>query len=976
MKHSFLSMVLVYLCLLASCTDAPLVPPKSFTAAVPISSADPFIGTGGHGHTFPGASIPFGMVQLSPDTRLDGWDGCSGYHFTDSIVYGFSHTHLSGTGVSDYGDLLLMPTSHPTALSNGYPDQLADGYASHFDKSSEVANPGYYKVDLKDHGIQVELTAGTRCGIHRYTYRPGQDRYVIVDLKHRDRLIDAKIKITGPQEIEGYRISNAWAQEQHLYFVAAFSQPFTETTSSENGDPVMRLTFAPDSLSMEVKVGISSVSIEGARQNLNAELESLGDGPVFDFVHAKAIAAWKAQLNKVIVHGGEPAQVRNFYSALYHLSLAPNVFSDHSGYYRGMDHKIYLSSGPRQFSVFSLWDTFRAAHPLFTILNPDESLEFIVTFLRHYKQGGRLPVWELAANETDCMIGYHSVSVILDAYVKGIRGFDHKLALEAMVSSAWSDRFGLQSYQQKGFIGAADEPESVSKTLEYAYDDWCIAVFADSMEMEDTAMDFYLRSQNHVNLYDKNTGFYRARMNGGWQKPFDPSEVNFNFTEANAWQYSCFAPQDIQGMIKLHGGKEGFIQHLDDLFTAPSQTTGRDQADITGLIGQYAHGNEPSHHMAYLYAYAGAPEKGVKRIRQIMDDLYQDQPDGLSGNEDCGQMSAWYVFSALGFYPVSPGTDQYVLGSPIFPKTTIQVGSRKTFTIEANHVSPKNIYIQKATLNGKPLRRLFLRHHEIMDSGHLLLEMGPDPSSSWWDSLPGNPPPPIHQVPSPVISSSSQTFQDTLQVTVTPMQPGDIITFSDPKFSSGTPGPIKITLQESDTIFAWATNSSGSRSHKTKASFYKIDASREVLEHTEYAPEYAADGPQSLVNQLRGGPNFQTGRWQGYRGELKLVVDLGAETPLKYLGLGCLQDIKSWIWMPRTVSFQTSNDLKKWEDWGSALPTTDKRKYGALIEEIGVSGQGSARYISVSAEQFGLCPDWHLGAGGKTWIFADELIVQ
>jgi len=977
MKYFHFPAAFLALSLLFGCSEPAVQSPTDpGPEADPITSVDPFIGTGGHGHTFPGASVPFGMVQLSPDTRLEGWDGCSGYHYTDSVVFGFSHTHLSGTGVSDYGDILLMPTSKVTRLENGYPDRITGGYASRFDKSTEVASPGYYKADLIDHDLQVELTAGTRCGIHRYTFKPEQERYVVVDLQHRDQLLDSKLTVSGSHEIEGYRISNAWAREQHVYFVASFSQPFLQTESAENDRRLMRLSFEKSDIPLEVKVGISAVSLESARNNLKMEMQAIPEGPVFDAVHKRAIEAWENQLHKITVSGGEVDQIRNFYSALYHLSLAPNVFSDQDGQYRGLDQKIHAANGSRQFTVFSLWDTFRGAHPLYTILNPDVVSEFIQTFLRQYQEGGRLPVWELAGNETDCMIGYHSVSVILDAFVKGIRDFDQALALEAMVSSARADRFGLGPYQSQGFIGAADEPESVSKTLEYAYDDWCIAVFADSLKESNVASDFYLRSQNHTNLYDAETGFYRARMNGGWQEPFNPNEVNFNFTEANAWQYSLFAPQDIKGMITLHGGNEGFIAHLDEMFTASSQTTGRDQADITGLIGQYAHGNEPSHHMAYLYAYAGAPEKGARRIRQIMDELYRDQPDGLSGNEDCGQMSAWYVFSAMGFYPVCPGTDQYVLGSPLFPKVSLQVSPEKTFTIEANGVSGQNIYIQGATLNGNPLDRLYLTHAEIVGGGNLVLEMGASPSNEWWDKVPGNPSPAQALVPTPVFKSASQTFQDSMTISVSAARAGDAIQFSDSRYAGSSSGSASIVLHETDTLYAWAVDASGAKSHTTMAAYYKIDASREILEHSDYAPEYAADGPQSLVNQLRGGPNFQTGRWQGYRGQLKAVVDLGSEKPLQYIGLGCLQDIKSWIWMPREVSFQISNDGKNWQPWGNAKPTTDSKAYGGLLEDIGVKGTGSARYISVTAEQFGVCPDWHLGAGGKTWIFADEIILR
>ena len=673
-------------CLAASCASdsAPMKTsvalPASPEATAPFDATpfvDPFIGTGGHGHTFPGATVPFGMVQLSPDTRLDGWDGCSGYHHDDEFIYGFSHTHLSGTGCSDFGDILLMPGVGVAEWNNGADGK--PGYRSHFRHANETASPGYYSVLLDDSGVKAELTATTHVGVHRYTFpAAADDANVVIDLTHRDEVIDSAIGWNeGCTEIHGFRRSRAWAQDQIVYFVVRFSQPFWQTghLDSPAGHPGGRENkwsgrfSLKDGQPLVVKVGISAVDEAGAARNLDAEM------PTFDFDAARsaARAGWRSQLAKVEAKGGTDAQRRTFYTALYHCCIAPNVFGDVDGRYRGRDGKIHQADGWTQHTVFSLWDTFRALHPLMTLIEPERTNDWIRTLLAQYREGGALPVWELAANETDCMIGYHAVPVIADAYAKGIRGWDANAALDAMVASANRDVRGLPAYRDNGFVPAEAEGESVSKTLEYAYDDWCIAEMARALGRSDVARTFEERAQSWKNLFDPATGFFRPRRNDTWITPFDPAEVNFHLTEANSWQYSLFVPHDVEGLATMHGGRDKLAARLDALFTAPSATKGRDQADISGMIGQYAHGNEPSHHMAWLYDYAGQPWKTQERVRQILGTLYSDQPDGLCGNEDCGQMSAWYVLSALGIYPVCPGRPEYVLGTPLFPEATLHL---------------------------------------------------------------------------------------------------------------------------------------------------------------------------------------------------------------------------------------------------------------------------------------------------------------
>ena len=636
---------------------------------------NPFIGTGGHGHTYPGPSLPFGMIQPGPDTRLTGWDGCSGYHYSDSRIFGFSHTHLSGTGIADYADVLLMPATGEVRLNNGADGR--PGYSSAFTHAEEVARPGYYAVTLKDYDIRAELTTTLRAAMHRYAFPKGQPGHVVLDLEHRDKLTETSINVVSDTEVTGLRRSTSWARDQVVYFVIRFSRPVgrvaasVKVPESPEGTLVSDLKGAfnvgSDGGQLLVKVGISAVSVEGARKNLDAEIP----GWDFEAVRKAADQAWERELSKIRVNGGTKDQQTIFYTALYHAMLTPNVYMDVDGQYRGRDFKIHKADGFTYYSVFSLWDTFRALHPLLAIIDRARTRDFVRTFLRQYQEGGRLPVWELAANETDTMIGYHAVPVIADAIAKGIEGFDVNLAFEAMKHSAEEDRFGLAAYKQKGFIDASDEAEGVSRTLEYAYDDWAIAQVARRLGRQDDYRRYLARSQAYKHLFDPSTGFMRARVEGFWLTPFDPREVNNHYTEGNAWHYSFFVPHDVEGLMRLMGGREKFASKIDALFTADSQTTGREQADITGMIGQYAHGNEPSHHMAYLYAYAGQPWKTQAMVRRILDTLYANDPDGLSGNEDCGQMSAWYILSALGFYQVAPGSTEYVIGSPLFDSATI-----------------------------------------------------------------------------------------------------------------------------------------------------------------------------------------------------------------------------------------------------------------------------------------------------------------
>jgi len=949
----------------------------SFAQTNPVAFVDPFIGTGGHGHTFPGATVPFGMVQLSPDTRLEGWDGCSGYHYSDNIVYGFSHTHLSGTGVSDYGDILVMPNVGETFLNNGADGK--EGYRQSFDKDDEIASVGYYETYLKDDKIKVQLTASTRCGFHKYTYPKNEVKKLIVDLAHRDVVTDSYIKQVNDTEIEGYRFSTAWAKDQRTFFVMQFSEPLTEKIKIEeekNKGKVASCLFGNENSMLEVKVGISFVSIEGARKNLEAEIAKKS----FLQVKNEAVGAWKKELSKIEVECNEEEKncldnKTKFYSALYHTMIAPNVFMDVDGSYLGTDLKIHTAKDYTHHTIFSLWDTYRAAHPLYTIIDEKRTNDFIQTFLNQYAQGGYLPMWELAANYTGCMIGYHAVPVISDAYMKGIDGYDTQKALTAMLAASTADRLGIPSYIRNGFLSGEAESECVSKTLEYAYDDWTIATMAEKMGNQKVADEYFLRAQNYKNIYDPQSTFMRARLNNQWFSPFDPSEVNFNYTEANAWQYSYYVPQDIEGWIKLIGGEENALKALDNLFKANSATTGRNQADITGLIGQYAHGNEPSHHMAYMYNYLRQPNKTQKIVRQIMDELYSTKPDGYSGNEDCGQMSAWYVLSALGFYPVTPGSVDYVIGSPIFDKATINLENGKVFTVVANNNSKEAKYIQGISKNDKAYNKSFLTHQDITSGSKFVFEMDKKPSyiklAKPLSKIEGQ-----QIVAVPGFYKGEKAFKTSTTVGLNCATKRAKIYYS---IDGGDAQEYKkeFVLDKACMVKVWAEKEGLQNSKTAISKFYLMSEDRTIKLDSKYANHYSAGGDNALIDQIEGGNDFRVGNWQGYeKVDLIATVDLGKKEKVSSISTGFLQDENSWIFMPTQVEYYYSKNGKNFKKLKSLKSKTSPKETGSIIEHFEIKENLKARYIKVVAKNRGFCPEWHKGAGGKCWIFVDEIFVR
>ena len=703
-----------------------------------IDFVNPFIGTDGPGNTYPGATLPFGMVQLSPDIGIPGWDRIAGYYYKDSIITGFSHMHLSGTGAGDLYDILVMPTN--SKFDKRIKENSFKPFSS-FSHQNEKASPGYYSVVLEDYDILAELTATNRAGIQRYTFPKDENSQIHIDLGYSlnwDRPTSTYIKVVNDSVVEGYRKSTGWAKDQRVYFVMKLSKPFKsyqlfqDDSLTENSAEGINTRIVLDYATSEkeqitLKTGLSTANIEGAYASLSTE------APHFDFDKYKneAELVWEKQLQKIKIKTSVKDRKAIFYTMLYQSMLAPTLLSDPNGNYKGANGEVMKAEGFNRYDTFSLWDTFRAAHPLYTIVQPEKVPDFIRSLLAHYKETGLLPVWSMQGNETNMMLGYHSVPVVVDAYFKGF-SFDVELAYEACRASAMANDRQIDVYRKLGYVPAGEENEdwSVSKTLEYAYDDWCIAMFAKDLGKEEDFRYFLQRSESWRNIYDEKTTFFRPkRDNGEFVADFIPKEYSKYFSESNAWQYFWFVPQDIPGLIKRTGGKERFTRKLDSMFSYYPEAGDKLPIFSTGMIGQYAHGNEPSHHVAYLYNYVGEPWKTQEYVRKILESQYSNEPSGHCGNEDCGQMSSWYVLSAMGFYPVNPAQGVYLFGTPFLEKAEINTG-KNTFTIISKGLSDENKYIKNIKLNGKKLKRLFVTHREIINGGLLEFEMTNKPQKS------------------------------------------------------------------------------------------------------------------------------------------------------------------------------------------------------------------------------------------------------
>jgi predicted alpha-1,2-mannosidase len=730
------------------------------------SYVDPFIGTGGHGHTFPGATVPFGMVQLSPDTDVARWDACSGYHHDDTSILGFSHTHLSGTGVGDMLDVLVVPATGPVRLEPGSLQHPQGSYRTRFEHADERASPGYYRVLLKEHGIEAELTATARAGLHRYRFAQPEAGHLLIDLCHGaqetadvpTKVTEGDLRVAANNMLVGTRHVHQWADGRVIYFALQVSRPFAAVDLYSNdrilppgsvqarGAGLKCVLHFPDAAAapLLVKVGISSVDIDGALRNLQAEI------PEWDFegVHAAARAAWERELARISIQGGTDTERRIFYTALYHATLAPTLFSDVDGRYRAMDTTVrQLPAGANNYSTYSLWDTYRALHPLFTLIQRERTTDLVAGLVRMAEESPLgPPIWPLQGIETRCMIGWHSAVVLAEACAKGFSGVDYARAWPVFRKRAFDNPAnGVGDYRELGFIPSDTVEEAVSKTLEYAYDDWAMATLADAAGAAQDAKALRARSRNYRNVFDPKVGFMRPRLSDGrWAEPFDPRAMGHSarwrdFTESNSWQATFLNQHDVRNYMDMFGGPAAFERKLDELFTTSSELPPDAPPDIAGLVGQYAHGNEPSHHIAYLYAWCGAHHKTQSRVRMLLKTMHRAEPDGMAGNEDCGQMSAWYLMSALGLYAVDPVSARYVFGSPLFDRAELQVAPGRKLVIEARNNAPDHPYIQSVHWNGRSYSKVWISHAELANGGHLVFELGPRPNLTYGSALQDQP---------------------------------------------------------------------------------------------------------------------------------------------------------------------------------------------------------------------------------------------
>lgn len=953
------------------------------SAQNPALDVNPFIGTGGHGHTFPGAVAPFGMVQLSPDTRKDGsWDGCSGYHYSDSIIYGFSHTHLSGTGVSDWGDILVVPANEDKGMKS-------KAYAEKFSHKNEKANAGYYSVKLNN-GIETELTVTDRVGVHRYKY-PGEKSFLFVDLLHRDRLIDCFLEQVDSVTLKGYRISEAWAKQQHCYFTMKLSKPIKNylvakeelyiLNEGQKRNVIVGVLMEFDNKDKKpliVKVALSNVDNDGSAKNMQAEATAWD----FDLYRKASEKKWNKQLSKIAITESDQTKRTIFYTALYHCCIHPSLDMDTDGRYRGRDHIIHSANNYVHYNVFSLWDTYRALHPLFTIIEQKRTNDFINTFYNQYLEGKKLPVWELSSNETNCMIGYHSVSVITDAFIKGIKGYDTLAVYKAMKDAANTEEFGIKKFYHKRFLETNDQSESVSKSLEYAYDNWCIAQLG--KRFNDKEVPQLLKSaQAYKNLFDASTGFMRPRANGNWYSPFKPAEINNHYTEGNSWHYSFYVPHDISGLISLHGSDAKFESKLDELFSTTEKTSGRDQADVTGLIGQYAHGNEPSHHSPFLYHYVGKPQKTAKQVKQILDQFYKNTPDGLIGNDDCGQMSAWYVLSSLGMYQVCPGNPQFVLFNPSFKEALLNFESGKKMRIESEPGAISTV--TGINLNDVQNTSSYITYNKLMEGGNLIFEYKLMSAVKIPFGITNKPSSALKEypiVPTPIVNYKTKTFSTPQSLSIKSVNSkGEKIFYtlngsSVTKRSTAFLKPFTVSNSSQVKVKAYVGNDS---SEAGVAHLFKVNTKQIVKVKSIVNPQYGAEGPQSLVDGVCGDIDWRKGDWLGYQGQdLEMIIENKDSRPLSKIGAGFLQDTRSWIVFPRSLTVYTSADGINFKEEGVAKTAVGIKDLTTQTQEISVELKEPkvVKFIKLVAKCYGKLPDWHEGSGGEAFIFIDEIELE
>lgn len=968
-----------------------------------IQFVNPFIGTDGHGHTFPGVSLPFGMVQLSPDTDNQGWDWCSGYHFSDSTLLGFSHTHLSGTGAGDYGDILLLPFSGKNYFNPGKKDGREIGYRTKFYHENEKASPGYYSVILDRNKIKVELTATERCGFHRYAFRNNTHKKLLIDLEHgiQDQATDTYFELVNKRTFRGYRRSNGWAKDHTIFFYAELNQnvdsilfnKLADDRKNSNRSKNLKviLTFENDTSNvLEIKIGISHTSVEGAQRNFDSEIKKYS----FDEIRKQAEDKWENELSRIKVYTQNRRLKQIFYTALYHSFLAPNIQNDVDGNYPGMDSLIQNVTDRNQYTVFSLWDTFRALHPLINLLDEKRAVDFANSLLAKQKESGFLPVWELASNETGTMIGYHSVPVLSEMIMKNFSGFNYDSAFAAMKKSSLQETLGINYLKKMGFVPMDKEDDAVSRTIEYAYDDWCIAKVAKKLGYESDYKYHIQRAQNYKNVFDASTGFMRGRnFDGSWKIKFDPTEPfplgAGEFTEGSSWQYSWYVPHDVKGLISLMGGKEKFTDKLDYFFNSKAEGNYYVPADVTGLIGQYAHGNEPSHHIAYLFNFVGESGKTQKYVRQIIEDMYSEKNDGLIGNEDCGQMSAWYIFSSLGFYPLNPVSNEYIIGSPVFDSAKVQLFNGNELKLYYKNQGGENIFVSSINYDGRESKKSFLCFDELVSSKSITFNMNNSAEDFGKNE---NDIPESHVdekfIPTeeyylfqPKINTNKTIFTDSLIIELSCLSSSAKIYYSFNK--NDFQEYLNPIIINKTSLLNYYSKKDKQKSEIKEIKFIKALLPESPSDYPKlnlislYSDKYPGTTEINLLNGIRASENFRDGFWQGFYGrDFEVIIDLGKEEHLRKITLGLLQNQGSWIFLPKKITLFSSDDMFDYNVEDEIDLGEPKKDFQIRKTDFKLELKNSPRYLKIVAKSIGNCPEWHNGNGFPSWIFADEIILE
>lgn len=995
-----------FLFVIISCKEKPIVNLVSYV--------DPFIGTGAHGHTFPGATTPFGGIQLSPSNDFKSWDWCSGYHYSDTIIKGFAHNHISGAGLSGLGDILVMPTMGKKTTKSGSDALVDSSYRSRFSHKTEKARAGYYAVKLEDYNIDVELTATARTGFHKYTFNRSGVADIVIDPTHglMERAAETSIEIISNNEIRGYkRIDAGGDKKRYAYFSAKFSKPFKNATITNNDIETDRNSLTAKTAKVytsfdvetsdeiEVLVTLSPIDFDGVLKNFKAEAE----GKTFDDVLIETTKVWNGVLNKIVISDATlNKKKRTFYTAVYHAFISPNIISDVDGRYV-VEGKQYQSESA-QYSNYSTWDTYRALHPLLAIIEQAETSKMVNSLISRDTQAGvGQPVWELMGFDNACMIGYTTSSVIGDAVIKNIEGINYEDAFNSMYNSAFDltkhsavyDVSGLEDYINYGYV-TAETGSSVSKTTEYNYHDFVIAKVAEKLGKTEKANEFYKRSKGYRSLFNEEDGYLYPIYSTGKKRDLDFATWDNlipNYVSGNIWAYSAYTPHDMQGAIQLHGGKKKYSAWLDKIFTDTLAIGGAQHVDISGFIGRYGHGDEPGHHMPYLYNYVGQPWKTQKYINNVVTNMYFDKPDGLINNEDLGQMSAWYIFSTLGFYPVAPASLNYQLGAPYYETATIKLESGKTFTVKAENLSDENFYVQSVRLNGEPYNKTFITYNDIIEGGILEFTMGESPNTVWGSDdestyigkVPNKKPDVLVKATASPYDVNKAFFFSNKHTATLKSNNSDASIYYTLDGSKPTQASTKynnpIEINENSVLKAIAIKDNLNPSKVYQKPIFKsvlplLKAGYPKIRMNTWSnPYYGKEDGSMLFDELTGSKSYGDAKWTGLKDTFDVDINLGKRKNIEHVSVGVLTDIGSWIFPAKSIEVYGGTSKENLTLIGE-LEVNRTNDYPKEVNRHVLNiDKGKYQYLKVKINPFGIAPEWHGAFGKKVWLFIDEIMI-